>query len=451
MFGRIIYRLLIVIPVALSILLITLLLFYLLPGLHTLDSEQIRMGSDREITSLLREHEGKDIFAGNNGIFYFSVRPGYLPNSLYDVPLMFHRYFRNLSKEVHNPEVMDRYARWIRSELDLLQSQQPAVLKTQQLVQLMRAENRDNLRHLVESWHLPRSEWPDEWRQVLSSPAKDHLPLMKLDWHGMHNVFHQYLMALTFGDTVLRTHSGEPVQQKFGRTVWWTLAYTIPVLAVGWIFVFYFVLWNYDRPRLLKQVDRWSLVIYSFPTFVLASLALIFLTSHRYGPMSRLFPFPVFLDPGTMGFWDIYRQYGAQLILPMMLFAISPLLLFFRVFYEKIHEVSELHPSFRYLQHLGVSSKDFRLHYLSRYLQVATWAVLSNLFVSVLAGSLIIEWVFNIPGLGRFMYDSVVSYDVSSTVYLILIFTVVQQLGHILSDFMIDYFYSPAHPKTGLL
>ncbi len=448
---RLLYRLLIIIPVTLSILLITLFLFYQLPGVHVFDSERIELGSDRELERILWEQQEQNPFIQARGLFYVGVDAGYVPDSLYLIPYMFRSPFKELSKEVQNPKIMNDYAIWIRNEIQNLRYSRTAKLTSRQLFQVLRASSVLDFAEKIESRDIDKSQYPPEWTQIIESKPAKNQPVIHVSWNGDQNLFHFYLKALLTGKPELHTLSGERIKHKFKRTLRWTLSYSIPVLLISWMVVFVFILWNYDRTRILAGLDRGIVLLYSFPTFVLATLALVFFTSHRYGMISRLFPFPVYLETNVNDLWDIYKIYGRHLILPMLLFAISPMILFYRVFYEKIREIKVAQPSYRYLRHVGLSDKAFRFRYLSRYLLVATWAVLSNLFVAVLGGSLIIEWIFNIPGLGRYVYESIVNYDIGSTVYLIFVFTIVQQTGHVLSDFMIEYFFSADRSSAGYL
>lgn len=420
-----------------------------MPGVHVLDSRELQVGSEQELIRTLTLQEDRNPFGRNRGLFYVGLYPGYLPHNFDRIPLVFRSSFRSLCREVDNPQVMQQYADWVNRQMTSFASRQFNALSVHQFVRLLQAGNKAEFLAAIQSEE--QEIIPSVWGQIINATEAEQVPVLKFSWNGTNNIFHSYLHAFVLGNPILYTDSGELVSRKFGRSVWWTLAYSIPALLAAWGLAYLCALWLYDRPRWLERIDRWTLFLYSFPTFVLATLALVFLTSHRYGLISELFPFPVFVENSVTGLWDIYRYYGAHLVLPMIVFGISPMLLLYRVFREKIREIKRVHPSFRYLHHLGLSGRDFRYRYLARYLLVASWAVLSNLVVSVLAGSLIIEWIFNIPGLGRYMYQSIVNYDVPSAVFLIVIFTIVQQLGHITADGLIDYFF-PSHSRSkGLL
>lgn len=440
-----------IVPVTLSILLVTLFLFYQLPGTHVLDSEQIELGSDRELEQMLWGQEERNPMYKANGLFYFGIHAGAVPDSIHLVPLAFRHSFKTLSKEVQHPALMNEYAVWIRNELRALKSKENAQVSFRQLIHMLPATSKQEFSERMESSTIDPEDYPIIWTRIPFSDQVKTSPFVHIRWIGNQNIFHFYLNALISGKPVLQTLSGERVQTRFFRTARWTLAYSLPVLLVGWGIVFLFVLFFYDRGVLLSRIDRAIVLLYSFPTFVLATLALVFLTSHRYGSISHLFPFPIFLETKVDHIMAIYRNYSSQLLLPMLLFAIGPMILFYRVFYEKIEDLKSMQPSYRYLRHTGLSAHTFRLKYLSKHLFVATWALLSNLFVAVLGGSMIIELIFNIPGLGRFLYDSIANYDIASTVYLIVIFTIVQQAGHLWSDFMIEYFFPPKGKSAGLL
>ncbi|MBY5958284.1 ABC transporter permease subunit [Membranicola marinus] len=448
---RFVYRILMIVPVTLSVLFVTLFLFYKLPGTQVFDSEQIVLGSDRELEQLLRGQVNQDPFFTTPGLFYFSLKAGYIPDSMYLVPMAFHASFKSLAEDVSRPMIMNKYALWIGREIDAVKSKDSVNVTARQLLHILSASSKHELEDQIDLLEIAPDNRPPVWKEVLSSDRLRSIPPVSFQWNGFQNTFHYYIRGLITGQPTLKTISGERVEHRFHRTVRWTLAYTMPVLLVGWGVVFLFVLYFYDHSALLARLDRILVFVYSFPTFVLAMLALIFLTSHRYGAISRMFPFPVFLETGVRDLGAIYRNYSFELLLPMLLFAISPMILFYRVFYEKIEEIKMSQPSYRYLRHTGVSASDFRFKYLSKYLFVATWALLSNLFVAILGGSMIIELIFNIPGLGRFLYDSIVNYDVQSTVYLIFLFTVVQQIGHIVSDVMIEYFFASGDVKSDML
>lgn len=446
---RFLYRLLIIVPITLSILLGTLFLFYKLPAVTVFDSSQVMVGSETEIVNKLMVQDRTEPLSQSKGLFYFNIRRGYVPDSIHIIPLAFRGAFLKLGKEVGNPGLMNHYALWVRSQINNTEGER--LIPVRQLMQLLESMDIRTFQENMEKTTLAEIDYPSVWTDMVAAESQRNHPTLKMTWNGPRNLFHYYLTAIFTNQRSMVSPGGESIPKKFRRTMSWTIAYTVPVLVVGWFVVLVFVLWFYNRPKVLSAIDRGFVLVYSFPTFVLATLALVFLTSHRYGFISRLFPFPVFSKAELSGIADIYSHYGYHLLLPMIVFGISPMILFFRVFYEKITSIKKSEFSYRYLVHAGLSEHQFRFRYLSRHLFVTTWAMVSNLFVAALGGSLIIEWIFNIPGLGRYLYESIVNYDIPSSVYLIVVFTLVQQMGHLISDLIIECFFTTEYKSAGWL
>src|SRR5690625_5939996 len=111
------------------------------------------------------------------------------------------------------------------------------------------------------------------------------------------------------------------------------------------------------------------MLIFSFPVFVVATVALIFFTSNRYGWVSRIFPYPVFMSDGE-GLRYIYVRFFSVLVLPMLLFMLRPMILFFRVFREKIDEVIAVTPVSEFLFYIGMAPLIYRVLYLESFLLV---------------------------------------------------------------------------------
>src|SRR5690625_6100889 len=88
----------------------------------------------------------------------------------------------------------------------------------------------------------------------------------------------------------------------------------------------------------------------------------------------------------------------------MLLFMLRPMILFFRVFREKIDEVIAVTPVPEYLVHIGMAPQRYRISYLGRYLMVTIWSVLPGMFLAVLSGSLIIDYIFIFIGLCLYYY-----------------------------------------------
>lgn len=448
MVRRFLFRGMAIVPLSLSVLFLSIWMFYKLPGVNNLDTVHFEWGSEREIQQLFRSFYRSNQPRSGQGMFYFGVLGNEVPKNYYELPAPFQPAFLELCKEVKNADVMKEYGAWMIQviqnprggiEMQNMDYQRMVDLfRSSQLTEVIRYSRRmgaDELDHIIKKMEEKSGESRDGYRWV---------------WLGKNNLFHYYLSGIFSWKNDLRTKEGIPVKQKVVQVFPWTLAYTLPVLPIVVVGMYWLVLLFYENRWLMKSMDKVFMLTYAFPVFVIATTALIFFTSNRYGQISRIFPFPVFMSDGGEGLRSIYVRYLNALVLPMLLFGLRPMILFFRAFREKINEVVTMTPVPEYLVHIGMASRRFRISYLGRYLMVTIWSVLPGMFLAALSGSLMIEYIFNIPGLGRFYFDSVVEYDVASSVFLIFGFTVIQQLGHLISDVLIDYYLSSQSGRTKL-
>lgn len=446
--GRLFYRFLAIIPVTLTVFLLSVWMFYSMPAVKTMDTSAVELGGERDVESLVRSlQHGNDPGTGA-GIFYFSLLRGDLPADYLSLPAFFQTPFKKLSGEVRDREIMRTYARWIVATLEENPDAEVSRGEYRHFVELVMSSS-------VKEFTARASENKLKTPLVLAEKMAQvqfqmRYPAFRWVWNGRRNLFHYYLTGILGKKEQLTTRTGENISKKVIQSMHWTLAYTLPVIPVVWLSMYGFVLKYYDRNKWLELWDRVLMWIYSFPTFVIATLVLIFLASHRYGWLSALFPFPVFAMPGVDGIGAIYQNHFRTLLLPMLIFSLAPTILFYRIFLEKIISVTRNQAVPHYLRHLGMSDRVYRFRYLGKHLFVASLSFFSGILVSVLTGSLIIEYIFNIPGIGRFFYESLMEYDIASSLYLIFVFTLIQQTGNILSDFLIDYFLSSRSDRIHL-
>src|SRR5680860_984987 len=133
MFRRLIYRLLIIVPVTLSILLITLFLFYQLPGSQVLDSSRIELGSDRELEQLIWLQEKQQPLRHARGLFYIGIHEGSFPDSLNLIPPVFRSSVKELSKQVKNRKVMNAWIVWVHGEMEALKHGRKTLMTSREL------------------------------------------------------------------------------------------------------------------------------------------------------------------------------------------------------------------------------------------------------------------------------------------------------------------------------
>lgn len=438
-------RRIIMIPfITIGVMICTLWLFFRLAQNQGLDSEQVSIGGEWEKQQILDQYWIAQEQATNQNLplFYFSILPTSVPTQIFDLPLGFRSSLVDLCKEVRNPAVMTEYFHWINSQYrDFRQSGIASDYTADMFIELLSVSSIDQWRECIKDNRLAQDF---NGTTLLNVSPSVRSWTYRIKWLGNDNLFHQ------FWENLLRDHT---IYKVFYQSVQWTLAYTIPGIILSYLIAMTIVIighFSLKSDRFLRFFRQLSLIFYSLPTFVVGLLGLIFLTSHRFGWISYLFPFPAFYERSIHHLGEIYWYYGGQLILPMILFSIWPGIVFFRLFDEKIKRYLEDWEIHAYLEHWGMTKRKLYWKYIPSFLWVTSLATFSNILVGLFGGSLVLEVIFNIPGLGRVLYDAILAQNVDLTVFLILVFTIIFQLGHLIVDMAIAFWLGGKEQTVGL-
>lgn len=173
-----------------------------------------------------------------------------------------------------------------------------------------------------------------------------------------------------------------------------------------------------------KAVIFMSVVLVSVPSFVLATLL-------RYFIAFRLDLLPILYIPGG-GFFEQARS----LILPVLALAVAPTALIIRLLRAELVETKNT-DFYQFAAAKGLSrSAAMRRHALP-YSTIPLIPVIALMFTDVLAGSLVVERVFSIPGMGGILIDSVLTRDLDLALAVIIFFTVAELLVLFIADVLL--------------
>lgn len=275
----------------------------------------------------------------------------------------------------------------------------------------------------------------------LLQPVKYFKPSVK--WHGCDNQAHKWTMSIFSGDFGLSIRDGAPVKGRIVNALKWTLLLMFFHIVIStFLSVTTGIVCAINKDKWQdKLLQNLALIFYSIPTFWLASILILYFTGDRYG--MGIFPVPGnwYLDTNSSFLGQVASQ-GQQLILPILCLVINDIAFFSRLVRSRIlDESSQLYAIMAKAR--GIKPKDV----LRKYVLPNTFITLTSTIVGMipagLSGSLLIEVIFNIPGVGRLMYESIQIGD-WSVVYCVI---ALMGLVTILSMIAGDIIYAAVNPK----
>ena len=273
--------------------------------------------------------------------------------------------------------------------------------------------------------------------QYMHSSQKDfYYPV--LYWHGTDNQFHHWLSKILTGDFGISSKDGQAVLPKISTALYRTLLLTLISLLVSVLISVPLGLWSgMKRGSLFDRVNQvvW-LIFYAIPVFWLASMLIIYFTSDRFGSWFHIFPAPgLWYIPEGQHVLTTFFQYSHQLILPVICLVandIAPLSTLVRN--NVIAQKSKGYVLMAYAK--GLSTKQTLLRHIFPNVMLPLITIIGGRLISGISGALIVEVIFNIPGMGRLMYDSIYAADWNVVFGILILLAIVAIIVLTISDIL---------------
>jgi peptide/nickel transport system permease protein len=262
-------------------------------------------------------------------------------------------------------------------------------------------------------------------------------------WHGRENQYHSWFSKLLQGSlgTSLRDERQVTavISEALANTFW----------LMGTSFILIFVIAIELSIRLNQQrYKKWTSLIFgilyvldSIPLFVIGLTMLILFVGTSFfpnQPLGGLFgDFDSALSGLEMILWKI-----SYLFLPLLCLTLARLPYITGQIFRSLQEA--LFSSYSLTaRSKGVSESTILRKHSLRNVLLPIITLTSDFLPSLVAGALIIEVIFSIPGIGRLLTDSVMARDYPVIIGIVLLVALVKMGAHILAD----VFYFLADPR----
>lgn len=270
--------------------------------------------------------------------------------------------------------------------------------------------------------------------------------LPNISWNGSQNQYHQWMTGLLHQKPLISLVDGRNAWTKIYAALRWTIllngfAFLISILsgiAIG--------IWSgtHDGQSLDKIINWILFALFALPSFWLGTLLIYFLAS---GEWFSIFP------AGGLGPYQTARNFFERsgilfyhLFLPVTCLALGALAYVSRQMKQSVtNELSQ--PYVTLLRTQGISEKTIVRKHVIRNALFPVITMIGGAIPALLSGSLIIEVIFSIPGMGRLMYNSLLSRD-WPVVFPILMFSAVITIA---SYMMTDIIYKWADPRVKVM
>lgn len=255
-----------------------------------------------------------------------------------------------------------------------------------------------------------------------------------LNWNGTNNEVHALLnsyLKLQFGNSII---DGVPVLEKFKKALPWTLVLQLPAIILLIFFSIYYSIHSLlnKNSKIYQLTDRILMLFHAVPGFWLATLLLLFFANPDF---LSWFP-PGMQSAHLQSPFSLWFSHVHYLILPLLCLILPAMAYLIKLIRNGLLATTEMEFWKRAVS-TGISYK-FALYKEAlpiAAIPLASW--FAGVFPALLTGSIIIEQIFSIPGLGRLMFHSIFTRDWPMVQFLFIISSLVTLLGFLLSDIII--------------
>ena len=283
-----------------------------------------------------------------------------------------------------------------------------------------------------------------------STKWKNYIPSLKL--YGFNNQYHIWLIGngkdrrgLIRGDFGISYIDGQPISTKIWQKV--GISFTLSIMSIILAYLISIPIGIFSAYKKDSIIDRGTSVVlftlYSMPSFFVGTLLLLYFANPdnlSWFPVSGIQD-PTSFDP-DWNFWMKAKHRMPYLILPVITYTYSSFAFLSRIMRIGMIEVVS-QDYIRTARAKGLGEKKVILKHALRNSLLPILTVFASIFPVAIGGSVIIEVIFSIPGMGVEVYNSILNYDYPMIITVFTITGFLTMLGYLI----VDILYAVVDPR----
>lgn len=420
----------------------------------------------------------------NLPVFYFSFNSAAVPDTLY-------RILKTDQRETLS-RLIDQYGNWpkIQEYYHNIQALEVAMFKVDKVegnfddysnirsgINILYASHKDNtisytLDDMVKSAKNPLmapiladiDKLVASYQAVKDNPTRSLNYIPSFKWYSNHNQYHTWMFGnapwfasadkqlgkrrgFIRGDFGISYQDKREVQSVLKDAIRWTVL--LNIIAVSIAYLISIPLGVQTAVKKGSRFDRVSTVtlfaLYSLPTFWIATILVVFLTTKEYGAWLDWFPtFGLTSSeiPDTASAWTKFWDLAHHLVLPVFCMTYGSFAYLSRQMRGGALNVLRM-DYIRTAYAKGLDSKTVIWKHVFRNSLIPLITLFAYLFPAAISGSVVIEVIFAIPGMGMKAYGAIVARDYPIVFTVVMFSAILTMIGNLVADVL----YSVVDPR----
>ncbi len=271
---------------------------------------------------------------------------------------------------------------------------------------------------------------------------KNYIP--KIIWYGYHNQYHHWLFGGANSKGIIRGDFGisyikkEPVISIIKDKLIWSVFFSVVSIILAYMISIPIGIKLAEKPnsKSSKITQVTLFLLYSMPSFFVGILLLILFANPdviSIFPPSGIKPIEGYDDNASLlsKFVDSFPY----MILPLICYTYSSLAFISKLTATSIHEQLGL-DYIKTARAKGLSENKIIYKHALKNSALPLITVFSSVFPSIVGGSVIIESIFTIPGMGLETVKAIISKDYPIVIAVITLSSVLTIFSYLLADIL---------------
>ncbi len=462
MFKYILKRVLIFIPTLLVISVMVFLLNMYAPGDPVYNIAGIDPNSSKPLTpeayNAIRGELGLDL-----PVFYFTMSSIAYPDTLYRIPKKEHKAtLGRLINDHGNWEEIREYHRSIEAlesrvlEIPRDSLNPKALIKIKEKVRgLYRIHEDIKIQKSLESMEKPIASAPStsilqpfledtrtKYQTMVNNPTKWKTKVPTLNWYGFKNQYHRWFSRFVQFDFGKSYQSKRPISEEIGERIFWTMLISFISIILTYVIAIPLGVFSARKKDTLADstVTTILFILYSLPSFWVATLLIVFLCQPEY--VDWFPPYGIGDPAPDAGFFETFRIRAYHLILPLFCWTYASLAFLSRQMRGGM--LSVLRQDYvRTARAKGVDERKVIWKHSIRNSLLPVITLFGNIFPLMISGSIVIEILFSLPGMGQYLYQAIVAQNFPVVSTIVMMAALLTMIGYL----VVDILYAVVDPR----
>jgi peptide/nickel transport system permease protein len=266
-----------------------------------------------------------------------------------------------------------------------------------------------------------------------------------IQWYGTKNQYHHWLFGNDEGrEGVLRGDFGisyidsQPIADKIWSKVW--ISFSLSFFSIILAYLISIPIGIYSAYKKDSMMDRGSslvlFILYSMPSFFVGTILLLLFANPDY---YSWFPVSGIQDPTSFNAqWSFLEKAGHRLpylILPIFTYTYGSFAFLSRIMRVGMIDIVS-QDYIRTARAKGLGEKKVILKHALRNSLLPIITVFAAIFPMAIGGSIIIETIFSIPGMGLEVFNAILNYDYPMIITVFTLSGFLTMVGILVADIL---------------